>query len=683
MNFSERDSKLLSLWQSLHFEAESNDSSPSRKADDLRGLLNQISHLHSSGVVSREGYSRLSRQYADKYCGFVDGQDTNSGLNNFAEPVLALVTGHRNDSPNWESSLTLDAFKNSKVWKDVIKRNQELELSKNTQNQSPHFSEDSMVTEVSSSDNSWKDNLTNQRNSKLDPNAETSKQNPPAIMEKTGHDTEENITSSNKRKWNFVYSNDSTTTRQPLHGNIAGTSKSTLHGQTQGPNPSYNKAFPSKDNANTSMQPIKEQGQNLFTRKDDGEDFQEQSKPSKFITAKHKYIIDCKTKNERGGGHQANRGVGDDRQKTSSGNGYGALSRRTLGTRRGPSSKFVPPVPRNNSDDEVMENTSMTRKRGFDKNSGDMDDGMEPEIDERLKNIEPKMVELIMNEIMDHGPPITWDDIAGLEFAKNVIKEIVVWPMLRPDIFKGLRGPPKGLLLFGPPGTGKTLIGKCIASQSKATFFSISASSLTSKWVGEGEKMVRALFAVARCHLPAVIFIDEIDSLLTQRSDGEHEASRRIKTEFLVQLDGATTNTDERLLVVGATNRPQEIDEAARRRLVKRLYIPLPDGGARHQIIQNLLSQQNYNLTEQDISKIVTRTEGYSGSDMSNLCREAAIGPIRCIATSDIEHITADQVRPIEYTDFDAALSQVRASVSQKDLDTYIQWNTLYGSGSK
>ena len=122
------------------------------------------------------------------------------------------------------------------------------------------------------------------------------------------------------------------------------------------------------------------------------------------------------------------------------------------------------------------------------------------------------------------------------------------------------------MLLFGPPGTGKTLIGKCIASQSGSTFFSISASSLTSKWIGEGEKMVRALFAVARVHQPSVVFIDEIDSLLSQRSESEHEASRRIKTEFLVQLDGATTEGEERILVVGATNRPQELDEAARRR---------------------------------------------------------------------------------------------------------------------
>lgn len=108
--------------------------------------------------------------------------------------------------------------------------------------------------------------------------------------------------------------------------------------------------------------------------------------------------------------------------------------------------------------------------------------------------------------------------------------------MLRPDIFTGLRRPPKGILLFGPPGTGKTLIGKCIASQSNSTFFSISASSLTSKWVGDGEKMVRTLFAVAKVHQPSVVFLDEIDSLLSQRSDSEHECSRRIKTEFLVQL---------------------------------------------------------------------------------------------------------------------------------------------------
>ena len=302
----------------------------------------------------------------------------------------------------------------------------------------------------------------------------------------------------------------------------------------------------------------------------------------------------------------------------------------------------------------------------------------EEPVDERLAGIEPRLVEMIRNEIMHKVDHITWDSIAGLEHAKSSIKEIVVWPMLRPDLFTGLRGPPKGLLLFGPPGTGKTMIGKCIASQARATFFSISASSLTSKWVGEGEKMVRALFAVARCSQPSVIFIDEIDSLLTQRTDGEVEASRRIKTEFLVQFDGAGTSSTDRILVIGATNRPQEIDEAARRRLLKRLYIPLPDAPARATIVRTLLGGMAHSLTDAEIAWVCERTDGYSGSDMDGLCREAAIGPIRAIA--DILNVSTSDVRPITRADFADALLQVRASVSAQDLEGYLEWNRQYGS---
>ncbi|XP_038046340.1 fidgetin-like protein 1 [Patiria miniata] len=387
--------------------------------------------------------------------------------------------------------------------------------------------------------------------------------------------------------------------------------------------------------------------------------------PSAFKTANEQLII----QNQKKYGNRAGTGA-----PTSSAYGTGKKSLGT--TRRGLNSKFVPPVV-NREDGDTDRG-----QRGVTGRSNVTGDGEEEVTDERLKGIDPKMIELVMNEIMDHGPPIQWDDIAGLEFAKTTIKEIVVWPMLRPDIFNGLRGPPKGLLLFGPPGTGKTLIGKCIACQSGATFFSISASSLTSKWVGEGEKMVRALFAVSRCHQPAVIFIDEIDSLLSQRSNDEHESSRRIKTEFLVQLDGATTSSDDRLLVVGATNRPQEIDEAARRRLVKRLYIPLPEAPARRQIVQNLLAQQSYSLTEEELDRICQETDGYSGADMANLCREAALGPIRCIQGTDIQHISADQVRPILYEDFQGALQHMRPSVSKSDLNIYLEWNKTFGTGA-
>lgn len=184
--------------------------------------------------------------------------------------------------------------------------------------------------------------------------------------------------------------------------------------------------------------------------------------------------------------------------------------------------------------------------------------------DERLSNIEEHMTEFILKEILNYGDKVDWDDVAGLAFAKQTIREIVIQPMKYPNVFKGLRTPPKGLLLFGPPGTGKTLIGKCIASQVKATFFPMSSSSLTSKWIGEGEKMIKALFAVARVKQPAVIFLDEIDSILTQRMDTDHESSRRLKTEFFLQFEGVSSSHEDRILVIGATNRPQELDDAAR-----------------------------------------------------------------------------------------------------------------------
>ncbi|XP_046616279.1 fidgetin-like protein 1 isoform X1 [Neodiprion virginianus] len=343
--------------------------------------------------------------------------------------------------------------------------------------------------------------------------------------------------------------------------------------------------------------------------------------------------------------------------------------KKTLGGKRPVNSQFICPIKRKEEEDEA------NKSNGGSQEMNDCED-------ERLRNIDPKMVELIKNDIMDSGATVSWDDIAGLEFAKNTIKEIVVFPLLRPDIFTGLRRPPKGILLFGPPGTGKTLIGKCIASQSKSTFFSISASSLTSKWIGEGEKMVRALFAVARVYQPSVVFIDEIDSLLTQRSETEHESSRRMKTEFLVQLDGAATAEEDRILVIGATNRPQELDEAARRRLVKRLYVPLPEFGARSQIIKNLLHSERHNLTLDDISEIARLSEGYSGADMTNLCKEASMGPIRSIPFHQLENIREDDVRGVTADDFKNALSYVKSSVSQSDLTTYVKWDQTYGTGT-
>jgi len=151
---------------------------------------------------------------------------------------------------------------------------------------------------------------------------------------------------------------------------------------------------------------------------------------------------------------------------------------------------------------------------------------------------------------------VRWEAIAGLEFAKKSVHEVTVLPLLHPQLFRGAREPPRGLLLFGPPGTGKTLIAKAIATEASSTFFSISSSSLMSKWMGEGEKMVRALFAVARAKQPAVIFIDEVDSVLSQRREGEQEGTIRIKNELLVQIDGAGSTDQEVRLHAGCSPSP-------------------------------------------------------------------------------------------------------------------------------
>jgi spastin len=144
------------------------------------------------------------------------------------------------------------------------------------------------------------------------------------------------------------------------------------------------------------------------------------------------------------------------------------------------------------------------------------------------------LVKQIEESILDHSPNVKWDDIQGLEDVKKILKETIILPTMRPDIFKGILSPAKGILLYGPPGNGKTLLAKAIATECNSTFFSCSASTFTSKWMGESEKLIKALFALAYEREPAVIFIDEIDSIMGTRSANEHESSRRLKTEFLI-----------------------------------------------------------------------------------------------------------------------------------------------------
>ncbi|XP_076599829.1 spastin-like [Chaetodon auriga] len=296
-----------------------------------------------------------------------------------------------------------------------------------------------------------------------------------------------------------------------------------------------------------------------------------------------------------------------------------------------------------------------------------------------FKNVDSKLANLIMNEIVDSGTSVSFEEVAGQELAKQALQEIVILPALRPELFTGLRAPARGLLLFGPPGNGKTMLAKAVAAESNATFFNISAASLTSKYVGEGEKLVRALFAVARELQPSVIFIDEVDSLLCERREGEHDASRRLKTEFLIEFDGVQSGGDDRVLVMGATNRPQELDEAVLRRFAKRVYVALPDAETRFTLLKNLLGKQGNPLSKNELSSLAKATAGYSGSDLTSLAKDAALGPIRELGPDQVRSMAASEMRNIKMKDFEDSLKRVKPSVSSATLNMYTKWNKDFG----
>uniref|UniRef100_A0A8C7RXY3 microtubule-severing ATPase n=1 Tax=Oncorhynchus mykiss TaxID=8022 RepID=A0A8C7RXY3_ONCMY len=294
-----------------------------------------------------------------------------------------------------------------------------------------------------------------------------------------------------------------------------------------------------------------------------------------------------------------------------------------------------------------------------------------------LKNVDSKLANLILSEIIDSGSSVRFEDVAGQELAKQALQEIVILPALRPELFTGLRAPARGLLLFGPPGNGKTMLAKAVAMESNATFFNISAASLTSKYVGEGEKLVRALFAVARELQPSIIFIDEIDSLLCERREGEHDASRRLKTEFLIEFDGVQSGGDERVLVMGATNRPQELDEAVLRYL--NTSYSSCNFPTRLKLVKNLLGKHGNPLTQKELSQLARMTEGYSGSDLTSLAKDASLGPIRELRPEQVRNMAANEVRNIRFSDFVESLKKIKKSVGPQTLDLYVRWNKDYG----
>lgn len=248
-----------------------------------------------------------------------------------------------------------------------------------------------------------------------------------------------------------------------------------------------------------------------------------------------------------------------------------------------------------------------------------------------------ELATVISRDIYLQNPNVRWDDIIGLDEAKRLVKEAVVYPIKYPQLFTGILSPWKGLLLYGPPGTGKTLLAKAVATECNTTFFNISASTIVSKWRGDSEKLVRVLFELARYHAPSTIFLDELESVMSQRGTGpggEHEGSRRMKTELLVQMDGLSRSEDL-VFVLAASNLPWELDYAMLRRLEKRILVDLPCKEARQAMIWHWLppvSNSGVELrTDLEYSVLGQETEGYSGSDIRLVCKEAAMRPVRKI----------------------------------------------------
>ena len=315
--------------------------------------------------------------------------------------------------------------------------------------------------------------------------------------------------------------------------------------------------------------------------------------------------------------------------------------------------------------------------------------------------------------IVTEKPNVKWDDVAGLDNAKDSLKEAVILPVKFPQFFTGKRKPWSGILLYGPPGTGKSYLAKAVATEADSTFFSISSSDLVSKWMGESEKLVNSLFTLAREKAPSIIFIDEIDALCSSRGEGESEAARRIKTEFLVQMQGVGHNDEKRVMMLGATNLPYSLDQAVRRRFDKRIYIPLPEAPARANMFKIHLGDTPNALTQADYEALGAATEGFSGSDVAVIVKDVLMQPVR--KTQDATHFkrltlpdgslglepcspgdpgafaatlqsladggrAAEVVPPnITMRDFQKVLTRARPTVSAKDLEVYENFTSEFG----
>jgi transitional endoplasmic reticulum ATPase len=275
---------------------------------------------------------------------------------------------------------------------------------------------------------------------------------------------------------------------------------------------------------------------------------------------------------------------------------------------------------------------------------------------EALKFVRPSA----MREVLIEKPNVKWEDIGGLDKVKQSLNEAVEWPLKSPKDFErmGIR-PPRGILLYGAPGTGKTLLAKAVATESKANFILVKGPELLSKWVGESEKAVREIFKKARQTAPTIIFFDEIDAIAPKRGaySGTH-VTESVVNQILTEIDGLETMKD--VVVLAATNRPDMVDAALLRpgRFDRLILIPIPDKKTREEILK--VHTKNMPLKGVDLKKIADQTEGYSGSDIEALCREAAINALRKGKEDNKE------VKEVTMKNFEESMKEIRPSVNKQ-----------------
>ncbi|KAG1766603.1 ATPase [Suillus placidus] len=279
------------------------------------------------------------------------------------------------------------------------------------------------------------------------------------------------------------------------------------------------------------------------------------------------------------------------------------------------------------------------------------------------KNLKLDEYERAISKEVVHPDEITvrFQDIGGLELIVSSLRETIIYPLIHPGLFASaspLLGAPKGVLLYGPPGCGKTMLARALAKESGATFINVPASTLTNKWFGESNKLVAGLFSLARKVQPAIIFVDEIDSFLRERRGDDHEVMGMMKAEFMISWDGLTSGSD-RILVLGATNRPGDIDPAILRRMPKRFAVALPDTEQRFKILSLMLKDTKLD-PHLALRVLASQTMGFSGSDLRELCRNAAMVPVReCMRAMEHDEEALTKVekegfnmRPLTLTDF-------------------------------